>query len=63
MIKLKKITKGIYYDTVSNRYIDLVDGKWCVTNECTGDVYFSGNTLKECKQWQQGENEILNWNN
>ena len=63
MIKLKKITKGLYYDTVSNRNIDFVKGRWSVKNECTGDIYFSSNTLKECKQWQKGENEILNWNN
>ena len=63
MIKLKKIKKGVYYDTISSRYIDLVEGKWFIKNECTGDVYFSSDTLKECKQWQKGENEILSWNN
>ncbi len=63
MIKLKKITKGIYYDTVSNRCIEYVNGKWSVINECTGDVYFSSDTLKKCKQWQKCENQILNWNN
>jgi hypothetical protein len=62
-MKITKITKGIYYDNVSHRCIEKSNGIWNVKNECTGEVYFYSKTLKECKEFQSAENEILLWNN
>jgi len=61
-MKVTKITKGIYYDNISHRCIEKSNGNWNVKNECTGEVYFSSKTLKECKRFQESENEILLWN-
>ena len=60
-MKLTKVTKGIYYDNTSHRYIEKSSGIWSVKNECTSEVYFSSRTLKECKIFQESENEILLW--
>ena len=58
-IKLDKIYKGIYYDNISHRCIELKNKIWQVKNECDGRIYFSGKTLKECKEYQSLENDIL----
>ena len=63
MIQLSKRVKGKYYDRVSSRCIDKTNDGWAVMNECTGEVYFSAKTLKECKTFQKSENEIASWNN
>ena len=63
MIQLQKLGKGKYYDRVSSRCIYKTNDNWSVMNECTGEVYFSANTLKECKRFQKADNEISSWNN
>jgi len=60
-IKLKRICKGNYTDLISNNLIELVNGTWEVKSILTGEVYFSSNTLKECKIYISKENEILSW--
>jgi hypothetical protein len=62
MINLTKIAKGKYYDKISSRRIFKINDNWIVMNECTGYVYFSSNTLTECKKFQIAENEISSWN-
>jgi len=58
-IKLEKIIKGVYYDNISSRYIELKNKIWQVNNECDGRIYFSAKTLKECKKYQSLENDLL----
>ena len=62
-IQLKRVCKGIYTDLISNRYLELKNGVWEVSNDCTGEVYFSSKRLKDCKSFVSSENEILLWNN
>ena len=63
MIQLTKIAKGKYYDRLSSNCIYKTNNIWFVMQECTGEVYFSAKTLKECKTFQKSENEIKSWNN
>lgn len=60
MIKLKRITKGVYEDFYSGRYIELISGKWHVMGP-VGDVYYVGKTLKDCKIFQSQDNIIKSW--
>tara|TARA_R110001599_G_scaffold154220_1_gene339889 strand:- start:261 stop:458 length:198 start_codon:yes stop_codon:yes gene_type:complete len=60
-VKLEKIIKGYYIDKISNRDIELKNKIWQVKNQCDGQVYFSGKTLKECKVYQSQENDIRAW--
>jgi hypothetical protein len=62
MVKLKKITNGVYEEQHSGRYIELMSGKWQILS-VLGDVYYTSKTLKDCKIWQSRENKILSWNN
>ncbi len=62
MIKLKRITKGVYEDKYSGRYIESINGKWQVLS-VLGDVYYEGKTLRDCKIFQSMENIILSWSN
>lgn len=61
MIKLKRITKGVYEDKYSGRYIELINGKWQVMSP-VGDVYYEGKTLTDCKIFQSNDNIIKSWN-
>jgi len=58
-IKLEKIRKGIYVDKYSNRWFEFINKQWEVRNECTGKTYYISDTLKDCKQYQSLENDIL----
>ena len=62
MKSLKKIKKGYYYDKESGNCIVKQNGKWNVWQECTGELFYSAKTLKECKRFQVIENEIRSWN-
>ena len=61
MVTLKKLRNGVYYETISNRYIEKKGNEWHVINECHGEIYFKGSTLKSCKEFQNQENAILSW--
>lgn len=57
MIKLRKIVKGCYEDTISHRWIEKKDDVWVVYGEVK--TYFTGKTLKECKEYQKQRNDGL----
>ena len=62
-MELEKLRKGCYYENISHRYIDLKNKTWQVSNECTGKIYFTSKTLKDCKRYISAENEIKEYLN